>query len=355
MIELSREFQKKIIRSGPLSFADFMRDALYHPEYGYYRSSQRVGRSGDFFTSVSVGPFFGRLLASQFRQWLDQLASSGKRLQCVEAGAHDGSLAFDIISDLQLESMPPASFEYVIIEPSTHLRRAQQAKLSDFSNVRWVSSIGEIDGVMGVIFSNELLDAMPVHMFRWSRQEHCWKEMGVDLLAGEFIWIELPAMTVSPPRLPEALLSVLPDEYTMEVSHEASRWWEDAAEALLSGKLMTIDYGGVIEELLSPSRTSGTLRAYSRQRVSRDVLLNPGDQDITAHVNFTDLQEIGHAAGLTTEIFTSQSQFLTAIARELWERTGSWPMDHVRQFQTLTHPEHLGNPFRVLVQARTLS
>lgn len=353
MSDLRRVLQEEIDRDGAIPFAEFMRKSLYHPEHGYYSAPERIGISGDFFTSVSVGGFFGRLLAFQFRRWFARPESFGQPLRCVEAGAHDGRLAFDILSAWQQEPTPFAEFEYWIIEPSARLRRAQQAMLCGRFNVRWVDSIADIsDGVTGVIFSNELLDAMPVHVFRWSQRERQWYEMGVGVLTGQFIWKPLPEPTVEPPRLPEALLAVLPDEYTVESSPEALRWWAGAAEALHAGKLMTIDYGGVFEELLSPGRTSGTLRAYSRQKISRDVLSKPGEQDITAHVNFTELQDIGRAAGLRTEVFTTQSQFLTEIARELWSETGSWPVNQVRQFQTLTHPEHLGHPFRVLVQAR---
>ena len=104
--------------------------------------------------------------------------------------------------------------------------------------------------------------------------------------------------------------------------------------------------------MLAPGRSAGTVRAYSQHRVSQDVLVSPGEQDLTAHVNFSEIQSAGEAAGLKTEVFTTQSQFLTGIARELWARTGSWPQSQVRQFQTLTHPEHLGRPFRVLIQGR---
>jgi SAM-dependent MidA family methyltransferase len=353
MTELKRLLQEEIGRRGAIPFSEFMRCALYHAEYGYYRSPERIGKSGDFFTSVSVGGFFGSLLAFQFGRWFEQLGSRGRPLRCVEAGAHDGRLACDILSALQREPLLFDQLEYWIVEPSARLRRVQEVTLSSYSNVRWVASIADInDGVTGVIFGNELLDAMPVHLFRWSQHEDQWREMGVGMLAEEFAWERLPEPTVEPPRLPEALLKVLPNDYSVEISPEASQWWASAAAALRAGKLLTIDYGGIFEELLSPGRASGTLRAYSRQRINGDVLSNPGEQDITAHVNFTELQDIGRAAGLRTEVFTTQSQFLTEIARELWNRTGSWPADQVRQFQTLTHPEHLGHPFRVLVQGR---
>ena len=167
-----------------------------------------------------------------------------------------------------------------------------------------------------------------------------------------FTWSPLMRPIIAPPELPGELLAVLPDGYTIELSPAAVQWWSEAAVALAEGRLMTVDYGGTFEELLSPSRTMGSLRAYSRHRIGQDVLENPGEQDITAHVNFSNIRHAGETLGLRTQGFTTQSQFLTGIAREMWTRTGSWPQQQVRQFQTLTHPEHLGRPFRVLVQSR---
>ena len=342
-----------------MAFAEFMRRALYDPVHGYYtRSQPQIGRRGDFFTSVSVGPFFGELLAFQFARWLEGLRQKGengaKSYQCVEAGAHDGQLALDILE--ALENAEPrlfAALEYWIVEPAAACRAVQQKTLARFSQVRWFDSPADIAGrVRGVFFSNELLDAMPVHVFRWNVAQQQWREMGVGFAGERFEWVPLSQPMMASPSLPQELLDVLPDDYTIELSPAAGRWWAGAAAALLAGKLMTIDYGGTAEELLWPARISGALRAYSRHHLEMDVLKNPGEQDITAHVNFSELRRAGETAGLKTEAFTNQSQFLTSIARELWTRTSSWPQQQVRQFQTLTHPEHLGRPFRVLVQSR---
>jgi SAM-dependent MidA family methyltransferase len=355
MNTLEQQLAAGIRTNGPMSFAEFMRRALYDPQHGYYnRSPDQIGRRGDFFTSVSVGSFFGELLAFQFARWIEKLPRMTFSFQCVEAGAHDARLAFDILE--ALENSEPAVFakmQYWIIEPSAARRHMQEKRLARFGNVRWFESFAGIsERVHGVIFSNELLDAMPVHVFRWNAPEQHWNELGVGLSNEQLTWIQLPWESIGKPRLPRELLSVLPDGYTVEMSMEAIRWWRDAALALATGKLMTIDYGGTLEELLSPSRVSGTVRAYSGHRLVEDVLNNPGEQDITAHVNFSELRRIGHSSGLKTEAFTTQGQFLTAIAQELWTQHGSWPLHHVRQFQTLTHPEHLGQPFRVLVQSR---
>jgi SAM-dependent MidA family methyltransferase len=378
---LGEQLRQEIAARGPLPFAEFMQRALYDPEHGYYtRSLQQTGKRGDFFTSVSVGSFFGELLAFQFARWIEALmarrnASHPSPFQIVEAGAHDGQLAQDIL--VSLRAHEPAIFksiEYWIIEPSAARRAVQQKNLARFSEVRWFESWphaenwkhalpesssakatrgGDPDkNIFGIIFSNELLDAMPVHPFAWSASTCRWEEMGVAFENERFIWMRLPTKSVPPPQFPAGLLDVLPDGYAFELSPAAAQWWRQAATALAEGKLITIDYGGVLEELLSPSRTTGTLRAYSGHRLEADVLKNPGEQDITAHVNFSEIRRVGEAAGLRTDAFTRQSQFLTNVARDLWTHRGSWPAEQVRQFQTLTHPEHLGRPFRVLVQSR---
>jgi SAM-dependent MidA family methyltransferase len=154
--------------------------------------------------------------------------------------------------------------------------------------------------------------------------------------------------------LPAELLAVLPDGYTIETSPAAENWWREAAASLRYGKLLTIDYGFTAEEMFSPARTNGTLRAYFRHHVSGDLLANPGEQDLTAHVNFSAIQKAGEEAGLKTESVCTQPQFLTRILETAINDKSFADLDakQARQFQTLTHPEHLGRAFRMLVQSR---
>ena len=158
-------------------------------------------------------------------------------------------------------------------------------------------------------------------------------------------------------EMPAELLAALPDGYTIEICPEAAVWWQQAAGKLHTGKLLTIDYGFPAEHFFTPERRHGTLRAYHRHHANSDLLAHPGEQDLTAHVNFTALQRAGEAAGLQTEGLYSQERFLTGIAGRTWSpeaHFGEWTSARKRQFQTLTHPEHLGRPFSVLVQKRRL-
>ena len=386
---------------GVLPFARFMELALYCPVHGYYeKEKDNPGRHGDFYTSVGVGELFGQLLAFQFAEWLETLNPQPSTLNLVEAGAHDGRLAGDILAWLQLKR--PKLFEqieYWIIEPSPRRQKWQQVTLKSFaSRVRWFTGFEHALRVThhaklnGIIFSNELLDALPVHRLGWDAQNKKWFEWGVAVDGEKLVWARIPdTLSVNHPgapasrrpvgsrkselagetpalpgtvpggfdpssmlHLPSSLLSVLPDGYTIEVCPAAESWWRAAAKVLGRGRLLTADYGFAADELISPDRRQGTLRAYFRHHASADLLANVGEQDLTAHVNFFAIQEAGEACGLATESFSTQSQFLTRILEKTArEKTfGDWSSAQARQFQTLTHPEHLGRAFRVLVQSR---
>jgi SAM-dependent MidA family methyltransferase len=255
-----------------------------------------------------------------------------------------------------------ARTEYFILEPSPTRRRWQRETLKPFSNVRWFSVFDDLKNqtqnakLTGVLFSNELLDAFPVRRFGWDAQNKKWFEWGVMQDGEKFVWtkISLADLPSAISHQPSALLDVLPDNYTVETSPAAERWWREAAGILAQGKLLAIDYGFNADEQFSPARVNGTLRAYHRHRVVDDLLAQPGEQDLTAHVNFSAIQKVGEEVGLKTENYCTQPQFLTHILQRAVVKKAFVSLDarQVRQFQTLTHPDHLGRAFRVLVQAR---
>jgi len=368
--EISTTLRQEVERKQIISFARFMELALYCPNSGYYEQDQsRIGIEGDFYTNVSTGPLFGALLASRFCQWLEP---GPNPVQLVEAGAHDGRLASDILTWIQARR--PDVFirlAYYLLEPSQRRRDWQKRRLADFAGtIRWVNGPGDLTlhepaGVNGVIFSNELLDAFPVRRLRWVGQQRRWNELGVgwDAAQDQFVWRLMPPMSTEEAialeaalasdgiRLPAQLKAVLPDGYLLDWSASAGQWWLQAARALRQGVLMTIDYGLAGQEILLPNRQAGTLRGYYRHRGVEDLLARPGQQDLTAGVNFEQLRLRGEGAGLRTQEFTSQSQFLARAAAEHWPGGAPTPSEG-RQFQTLTHPDHLGRAFRVLVQSR---
>lgn len=353
---------REIERAGPISFARFMELALYSPDHGYYERQKNIGQRGDFYTSVSVGSLFGELLAHQFADWLGEPGPRrGAPRQIVEAGAHDGRLARDILGTI--ESAHQSVFEgleYWILEPSQIRRRWQEETLEAVAaKVRWFGSweTNPRGAVNGIIFSNELLDALPVHRVFWSVARQKWLEWKVAAKNGEFSWTESAVEAgVVTPDLPTQLLAFLPDGFTTEICPAAATWWGQASAALSRGKLLTIDYGLAEEEFFSPQRSTGTARAFAGHHANNDLLREPGEQDLTAQVNFSALQKVGEKAGLKTESLLGQAAFLTAIAERQWKLRGDsppWTQKQIRQFQTLTHPEHLGRSFRVLIQGRS--
>jgi SAM-dependent MidA family methyltransferase len=380
MNHLSEIIRCEAAQRGVLSFARFMELALYCPVHGYYETKKdNPGWHGDFYTSVSVGELFGQLLAFQFAEWLEeQVHSPQSTVHIVEAGAHDGQLARDILAWLR-SNRPELldQIEYWIVEPSSRRQEWQGETLREFApRVRWFAGFHSLlqertchsspatchPPLRGVIFSNELLDAMPVHRFGWDAAKKTWFEWGVTVDDEQFAWAKIQPSAFS--LQPSALESVLPDGYTIETCPAAESWWREAANVLGHGKLLTIDYGFTADELFSPSRPRGTLRAYFRHHASDDLLANVGEQDLTAHVNFSAIQAAGESVGLKTESFQTQSQFLTRILAKASKDNSlgklvaskrsedGWTSAQSRQFQTLTHPEHLGRAFRVLVQSR---
>ncbi len=362
MGELTEIIKAEIAAQGAIPFSRFMELALYCPEYGYYeQKSGTVGRSGDFYTSVSVGSLFGTLLAFQFARWLERLP--GDPVYLVEAGAHDGKLAGDVLNWLvahQPELM--SRLTYVIIEPSARRRAWQAETLQRFdTSVAWVRDASELpNDLRGVIFSNELLDAFPVRRLGWNQQTQQWFEWGVVWSANAFHWTKLSGTVTLPEwfQVPPELQCVLPADHTLELNSAAEQWWRSAAQALRRGWLLTLDYGLDAEDFLSSHRPNGTVRAYHQHRAVPDVLGLPGAQDLTAHVNFSRLQREGEGLGLVTEFYGLQGRFLSNLAKQLMQDhrlATTWSARWSRELQTLIHPEHLGRSFRVLLQSRGIT
>ena len=342
--------------------------ALYCPNYGYYETKIDIGQHGDFYTSASTGELFGQLLAFQFADWLaaevrgrppSRHEGDGSRINIVEAGAHNGKLAADILN--WLKARHPQLFselEYVILEPSLRRRGWQKETLKDFTNVRWLAAFPDARAQIpdsrfnGIVFSNELVDAFPIRRFGWDARNKTWFEWGVAVQNDKFVWAKI--RNAEGGIRNSELEAVLPDNYTIETSPAAENWWREAAKSIGRGKLLTIDYGFTADELFSPARTNGTLRAYFKHHATEDPLANPGEQDLTAHVNFSTMQKAGENSGLKTEFIGSQTKFLMEILATVEKNNafGKWTAKQTRQFQTLSHPEHLGRAFRVLVQSR---
>ncbi|MEO8615472.1 MAG: SAM-dependent methyltransferase [Luteolibacter sp.] len=350
---LRRILATKIATEGPIRFTDFMAVALYHPELGYYaRETRQVGRGGDFFTSVSVGPLFGNLLARRFLSEWQELGSPA-RWRIIECGAHDGTLAADVLDALQqLNAVAFAAVEYAICEPLPRLRSAQRATLQPFSGkVVLIDELGSLAAfpLPGIVFGNELLDALPFHLLEWcsGRWHEC--RVGCDSEGGFFWNTDNPVVDPLLIEAVDVLGENFPEGYRTEVRTNIRSFLEPLTRCISTGLLLWPDYGFARPDYYLPERHRGTLRTFSSHRAAEDPLATPGEIDITAHVDFTAVAESAIALGCQVRAFRNQGAWLTEIGREwLLSLEGRPQVDLLRQFQTLTHPAHLGGSFHIL-------
>ncbi|MBA3882157.1 MAG: SAM-dependent methyltransferase [Chthoniobacterales bacterium] len=333
-----------------------MEQALYHPEGGYYSSGRAItGRGGDYFTNVSVGPLFGRLMTAQFAEiWA--LLGSPAEFTLVEQGASDGQFACDVFTAAARQHPAfYAALRYTIVEPFAALRLRQKETLSDFAHqMLWSDSLDLLEPFCGVHFSNELLDALPVHVVRWNGTE--WTERHVGEAKGAFAFVDLPisdsTLEQHLGRLPKTFVS----GYETEINLAAMAWTEAVARKLQKGYVIAVDYGFVRDEFHEASRRTGTLQCRARHQLIDSPLTHIGEADITAHVEWTSIVERAESAGLDLTGFTDQHHFITgllagAAATELSESTDS---KTARQLQTLLHPGFLGMKFQFLVLGKNV-
>jgi SAM-dependent MidA family methyltransferase len=313
--------RQTIRAQGPQSFAWFMQQALYHPERGYYSSGRCViGRKGDYFTNVSVGPLYGQLLVAQFCEIWERLDKTDDFV-ILEQGAHDGQFALDVLEFVQRRL--PEFFDalrYRILEPFPILEQQQRRKLEAFGDkVEWPESL---EAFTGIHFSNELLDAMPVRLIS-NRTE---KFVGLD--GDKFVFVERP---VDKTILNQAALESI----------------DQIAANLQRGYMIAIDYGFLDEEF----ETNVRVRAQHRNLDSPFEQI--GYADITTSVQWLSIVQRAEANGLRVAGFTDQYHFLTGIISqfESGDRTQSVLANSrkaKRELQTLLHPEMLGRAFQVL-------
>lgn len=304
----------EIARSGPLAFSRFMEAALYHPELGYYRAARDpFGKEGDFFTASQLQPVFGRLLGQCFTRWRES-AAQPEEFCVFEAGAGRGDLA-----------EPLAALGYVGV---------------DADGKAWP------EAVRGVIFSNELFDALPVDVAE--RDGETWRELRVDCREGTFVWVRGEALAGEGREYVEKW--ALPETERMEIPLAAVRMMDRMMTTLREGHVVVIDYGYRRPELMRFPQ--GTLQAYRRHRAFDDVLRTPGAQDITAHVNFDLLKERAQRArGVVTNWETLQAFLLRVGEADQFEEalraeSEKESMAHRLQLKTLLFG--MGETFRVL-------
>ncbi|MBD2260907.1 class I SAM-dependent methyltransferase [Pseudanabaena sp. FACHB-2040] len=357
-----------------ISFAEFMDLALYHPQQGYYASKEAaIGPQGDFVTSPHLSHDFSELLAAQFVD-LWQILGYPEPFTVVEMGAGQGLVAGDVLNFL--EKRHPVCFaalQYWIVEKSAVLQAVQQQRLARWADkIQWTALEAiPANTVVGCFFSNELVDALPVHQVMLT--EAGLYEVYVTLMGGSEDGLMETVAELSDLRLAayfelvgiDLSLQRYPVGYRTEVNLAALSWMKSVAARLQRGFVLTIDYGYSASRYYGESRSQGTLQCYYRHAHHNDPYSNIGNQDITAHVDFTALERQGEKAGLMTVGYTQQALFLMALGlgerlnalsdiQESDPKTLHFAIQRREVLHQLINPMGLGN-FGVLIQSKGLT
>ena len=368
---LTQKIVEHIKRDGPITFETFMDLALYDPEYGYYASENaRIGRSGDFYTSSHLHPAFGAMIGKQIvEMW--EVMGRPRDFTIVEMGAGEGYLCKDMLEFLQRLSSDgqgsgqyyddaevrtrhefSEAMQYVIVERNALQQKRQQEVLrSHLHDIRWVTDAQSAGSINGCVCSNELLDAFPVHLVR---MENELREICIDHDGARFREISCPLSTDAIAGYFNHMGITLGSGYTTEVNLRVRDWLSDVAAIINTGFILTVDYGYPVAEYYSEERNRGTLMCFFRHQLNEDPYSNIGEQDITAHVNFSSLKQWGEEMGLKTVGYCSQGTFLLAmgIDREI-SRLAETSKDYLfelSRIKKLILPQGLGESHKIMVQ-----
>jgi len=343
---------------GWVPFSRFMELALYAPGLGYYSAGARkFGAGGDFVTAPELTPLFARCLASQVAEVLDRTGGG----DVLELGAGSGAMAADLLAALDARGVLPA--RYRILEVSAELRERQRRALSALgthlaARVEWLDAPPD-EAWVGAVLGNEVLDALPAERFRL--EVDGTRQLGVSCRGGALA----AEMRQASPQLAEEVhrrLAGLPERppsgFEGELCMLVRPWIAEVSRRLERGGLLFLDYGLPRAQYYHPSRAAGTLTAFFRHRQVEDVLLNPGLQDITAWVDFTEVAEAGAAAGLSVAGFTTQAHFLLSLGLDReFEALGD-SLDAAARARVsqavgmLLLPGEMGERFKVIALAR---
>jgi SAM-dependent MidA family methyltransferase len=361
--QLNKLLKQRIAMQGRITFAEFMSACLYEPGLGYYTSpGRKVGAEGDFYTSISVHAAFGRVIAREIAQmWCCMGGPASFAL--VECGAGNGRLACDIMDYLaEREVSLYGGLRLVLVEKEPSLESAQRDMLAAHTDhVTWLSPDEFSSGrftFSGCLYTNELIDALPVHRVVMTGEG--LREIYVTCKDGEFSEENGPLSTPAIESYLARIAVELHPGQQAEINLAAPAWLASAASALQKGFILTVDYGFPAAELFAPHRTRGTLLCYHRHQTEESPYIRLGNQDITAHVDFTTLIKCGEELGLQAEWFGEQYRFLlsTGIVEEIEEVEKSNTTDEQKlklrlALKKLIMPEGgMGDTFRMLIQSK---
>jgi len=365
MSKLAEIITAEIRREGPITFAWFMEQALYHPGLGYYSTPEvKIGRGGDFYTAPTVSPLFGAMIARQLNEmW--RLAGQPECWSIVEFGPGTGKLAGDIMNVI-IKDCPEfyQALTYNLVEISPGLKKRQQQNLAGHeaaSRFRWLSSLSELNsaGFNGCVLANELVDAFPVHLVEQSNGR--LGELMVALNNENNFSLETSDPSTEVIGAYFDMQGVkLEEGQRAEVNLYAADWLAEVTQYLNRGFLLLIDYGTVARDLYGPHRFNGTVRCFYQHKLIGDPLVNVGKQDITSHVNFTALAIQGQQAGLQPLGLISQPQFLLNLGiLDVVSEHNDYTYDpeilkKTMAIKQLVMPGGMGDIFKVLIFSRDM-
>lgn len=335
------------IQQGPFSFADYMQTCLYEPGLGYYSAGcEKFGPQGDFVTAPSMTPLFAQCLGQQCLEVLAPLQGGS----ILEFGAGGGELAQGILDFLEQHGQLPEN--YFILEVSAQLQQRQRAYLQQHApqhveRIHWLSQLPE--NFKGIILANEVMDAMPVERFHISQDGHFQLVVGCE--DDTLSWKASPPQSKKLNEKIQTISQILPADclrqgYTSEINLTISPWIASLSQCLSQGVILLIDYGFPEAEYYHPQRNEGTLMCHFQHYAHGDPLIYPGIQDITAHVNFTDVAQAATDNQLDILGFCNQAAFLLSLG--LLEKTDNEDFRAKQQVKRLTMPHEMGELFKVI-------
>jgi SAM-dependent MidA family methyltransferase len=350
----------RIERGGPISFAAFMEAALYDPEFGYYMTTgPRIGREGDYYTSLDVHPIFAELVGRQIAQAAEEIVSSGE-FTIVEMGAGKGLLAQHLLNAYRRDKPDfLARLRYLLVERSPAMVETQKQRLRELTGagvrIAWVPDLDAVsaDSITGVFLSNELVDAFPVH--RLVKRPLGLREIVVGWDGSRFIEIEAPPFSHDLEAYFARLGISLEVGQQAEVNLQALKWMRQVGTRLRRGLVVTIDYGHAAADLFAPARKTGTLLGYYRHTVSDSPYVRVGQQDLTAHVDFTSLALAGQDVGLKVTGFTNQLHFLIGLGIESAFAGLDPESPQSAAMRELLRPDGMGTTYKILIQHKGMS
>jgi SAM-dependent MidA family methyltransferase len=361
--KLSALIRDEIASSGPMPFSRFMERCLYAPGLGYYSAGKtRFGEAGDFVTAPELGALFARCVANAIAP---ALRACGEAASIFELGGGSGAFARDCI--LQLQEIGVLPRRYWLLEPGADLRERQRALLHEalgpelFARFEWIDRPPQ-DAWLGVLFANEVLDALPVTRFAIADGEVFEEHVIVDA-NGNFVRSDRPAdaLVSGAVRHLQRQLGAFAGGYRSEVLPQLPWWIEAVTQNLQRGSALFVYYVYPLREFYLPERSDGTLVCHYRHRAHADPLLYPGLQDITAFVDFTALAEAGDACGFERVCHAAQAAFLIVTGIEtIFGEAYSTARDEAaryalsNQVKRLTLPGEMGERFQAMLFARGL-